>query len=143
MKSERGFQGGATIQFAAHNTTQTKSKIYTSAKYITTKTMSIEPQAFNAKMSPSSEATSSNLAVAKCLNEMDAWRCRCVSSTPCTLGQGRCWSSTQCAPGLICGQNNCREFDLRAPLTADCCFVPNFKHLTNLPTQPQNKFSLR
>merc|ERR1711915_795693 len=52
----------------------------------------------------------------------------CTSTTQCGVGEGDCdpsSSGSQCQPGLVCGNNNCRQFHPGAPSWADCCWAPN------------------
>merc|ERR1719204_222736 len=35
----------------------------------------------------------------------------CCSNGVCTWGQGDCDSSSDCAPGFVCGSNNCRSMN--------------------------------
>jgi len=42
-------------------------------------------------------------------------------SGECLEGQGDCDTDNDCADGLICGTDNCRDFDPDAELRADCC----------------------
>ena len=39
----------------------------------------------------------------------------------CAKGEGDCDSDSECAAGLTCGKDNCREFEPAALRTADCC----------------------
>merc|ERR1711892_155679 len=48
----------------------------------------------------------------------------CSVSAPCSLGQGDCDSDSECANSLICGPDNCRDFNPYAESTADCCIPP-------------------
>ena len=45
----------------------------------------------------------------------------CKRSKPCALGQGDCDNDSECGKDLKCGDNNCRDFDPKAPIWADCC----------------------
>jgi len=45
----------------------------------------------------------------------------CTKDKPCGAKQGDCDSNDQCAAGLICGINNCRNFHKNAHRLADCC----------------------
>ena len=49
------------------------------------------------------------------------WKCFCSSSTPCTLGQGRCRRHSDCLPGYQCGYRNCQKFHSRARWWVNCC----------------------
>jgi len=46
----------------------------------------------------------------------------CTSTHMCSEGQGDCDFDNDCATGLTCGVNNCREFNLNAQERADCCY---------------------
>ena len=39
--------------------------------------------------------------------------CCTVSKSPCTLGQGDCDEDSQCAEGLVCGEDNCKNFNTK------------------------------
>jgi len=45
----------------------------------------------------------------------------CSKKTPCGLGQGDCNNNKSCQKGLVCGKNNCRDFNPKAKKRADCC----------------------
>jgi len=45
----------------------------------------------------------------------------CSSSNKCGEGGGDCDSDSHCKSGLVCGSNNCREFNSQASKSADCC----------------------
>jgi len=48
----------------------------------------------------------------------------CCSNGVCTWGQGDCDTDSDCADGLVCGNNNCRHMDgerLSFDATDDCC----------------------
>merc|ERR1711892_348874 len=47
----------------------------------------------------------------------------CSASAPCSLGQGDCDSDAECAHSLICGADNCQDFDINADSAADCCIA--------------------
>merc|ERR1712123_562514 len=47
----------------------------------------------------------------------------CSVSAPCSLGQGDCDSDAECANSLICGPDNCQDFDINADSAADCCIA--------------------
>ena len=49
----------------------------------------------------------------------NTWSC-CSVTNKCKEDEGDCDSDDQCEGNLICGFNNCQNFD---PL-ADCCFDP-------------------
>jgi len=46
----------------------------------------------------------------------------CSSSRRCSIGQGDCDKDDDCAAGLKCGSNNCRQFHPTAAPTSDCCY---------------------
>jgi len=45
----------------------------------------------------------------------------CSRSNRCSVGQGDCDSNSDCAPGLICGRDNCQKFNSKALSWTDCC----------------------
>merc|ERR1719454_2662125 len=45
----------------------------------------------------------------------------CTSANKCSQGEGDCDSDSHCASGLICGTDNCIEFNSNAVVSADCC----------------------
>merc|ERR1711962_1898217 len=45
----------------------------------------------------------------------------CTSSGPCTFGQGDCDKDTECSGSLVCGKDNCRDFNSKAEPSYDCC----------------------
>ena len=49
----------------------------------------------------------------------------CSSSAPCSLGQGDCDRDSHCQAGLVCGNNNCRDYHASAQAAADCCMPAN------------------
>jgi len=44
----------------------------------------------------------------------------------CTLGQGDCDTDTDCHGNLVCGDDNCRQFNSHAHRYADCCKEPEW-----------------
>merc|ERR1711962_1122372 len=52
----------------------------------------------------------------------------CTLSGPCTFGQGDCDKDTECSGSLVCGKDNCKDFNSKAHSSYDCC--------TNGPTTP-------
>jgi len=46
----------------------------------------------------------------------------CTSSRKCSVGQGDCDTNLDCAAGLTCGTDNCRDFHPNADRSADCCY---------------------
>jgi len=42
----------------------------------------------------------------------------------CSVGQGDCDMDFQCEDGLLCGKNNCQEFNPNAEPGHDCCYIP-------------------
>merc|ERR1712112_675107 len=48
------------------------------------------------------------------------WDC-CSESQKCSEGGGDCDYDVDCAPGLVCGDDNCGDFYLGADSTMDCC----------------------
>ena len=50
----------------------------------------------------------------------------CTSSAPCAMGEGDCDNDSQCAGDLVCGTDNCIDFDTAWPDSAfDCCTTGN------------------
>jgi len=45
----------------------------------------------------------------------------CQPSQRCSEGQGDCDTDNDCASGLLCGQDNCRDLHPNAHHTHDCC----------------------
>ena len=48
------------------------------------------------------------------------WNC-CSPLQKCSEAEGDCDSDKDCREGLVCGKNNCREFNPKSPIAADCC----------------------
>ena len=59
---------------------------------------------------------------------MDNHSC-CTSSYPCVTGEGDCDSDSDCAGDLVCGTDNCRNFDSAYTAEADCCTLGK-NHIT-------------
>ena len=49
----------------------------------------------------------------------------CTSSSPCALGEGDCDDDSDCDGNLVCGTDNCRNFDSAWTDEADCCTTGN------------------
>jgi len=49
----------------------------------------------------------------------------CSSSNPCPFSHGDCDKDSDCQSGLICGDNNCKDFHTGAGNKDDCCVYPN------------------
>jgi len=45
----------------------------------------------------------------------------CTKDHPCQLGGGDCDQDEECAGDLVCGTNNCLQFNIFASYYADCC----------------------
>ena len=45
----------------------------------------------------------------------------CTTEKPCAEGGGDCDNDNHCAPGLVCGNNNCKYYNADAPSNYDCC----------------------
>merc|ERR1711915_705701 len=58
-----------------------------------------------------------------CDGGLKAWGC-CTPSSLCGVGKGDCDSYHDCEYGLICGVDNCAEFNPGARPTSDCCYDP-------------------
>ena len=55
----------------------------------------------------------------------------CTSSNPCGIGQGDCDSNSDCAGNLVCGSNNCKNFDSAwSSSYYDCCMEGKTNHTT-------------
>merc|ERR550525_1394397 len=48
----------------------------------------------------------------------------CIHNS-CQEGQGDCDTDAQCGPGLVCGNDNCRQWHPSAERGADCCTLPS------------------
>ena len=57
-----------------------------------------------------------------CLPANNEYNC-CTTSAPCQLGKGDCDSSDDgtCAGSLVCGTDNCQDFDGSSDAAMDCC----------------------
>ena len=55
----------------------------------------------------------------------DIWRC-CRNDGPCSVGEGDCNRDSECADGLRCGNNNCKnDFSTAESVWRrwdDCCY---------------------
>merc|ERR1712121_328867 len=60
-----------------------------------------------------------SLATSKACDGTDHWCCRPWNR--CSEGQGICLSDSDCEDGLICGSDNCQEFNPAAQHDEDCC----------------------
>merc|ERR1711915_1041043 len=69
---------------------------------------------------PSPPPTTPSPPPSACNGGSNAWSC-CTSSNRCGLGGGDCDSNSHCQSGLVCGNNNCRNFHPGAQSSADCC----------------------
>jgi len=58
--------------------------------------------------------------IQKCNGEEGTGSC-CTAEKPCEKGGGDCDSDDECAADLVCGTNNCRNFNPRAGEFHDCC----------------------
>jgi hypothetical protein len=45
----------------------------------------------------------------------------CTAASPCSTGEGDCDNDSHCQGALLCGSNNCRDFDASARQWMDCC----------------------
>jgi len=50
----------------------------------------------------------------------------CNAETPCEFGEGDCETDRDCIPGLVCGNNNCKQFGEIFHPKDDCCVKPSF-----------------
>jgi len=57
----------------------------------------------------------------------------CTKGKPCGKGQGDCDSNDQCADGLECGVDNCRQFHPNAHRLADCCVPTKGRCVVDTP----------
>ena len=48
----------------------------------------------------------------------------CTSSYPCKLGGGDCDKDDDCEGSLVCGIDNCQDFNPAAGSNYDCCIEP-------------------
>ena len=70
----------------------------------------------------------------KCSLTLNGRRGKCCSpSDACGEGEGDCDSDSDCQPGLVCGQNNCKQFGPHYHTRDDCCERPN---QTSPPLEP-------
>jgi len=44
----------------------------------------------------------------------------------CSLGQGDCDRDADCSGNLVCGHDNCKQFNSQAHSQADCCMKPGY-----------------
>ena len=61
----------------------------------------------------------------------------CTSSNKCSLGEGNCDSDSDCEGDLVCGTNNCRNFDTTWS-GGNCCTTgkhSNVKRWHDLPAK--------
>ena len=58
-----------------------------------------------------------------CLGLSTDYDC-CTKSNPCNKGEGDCDKDSECASGLKCGTDNCRDFNSNAAADFDCCIEP-------------------
>ena len=56
----------------------------------------------------------------------------CRPETPCGEGGGDCDHDDDCAGNLVCGFDNCVDYDASWPMTYDCCMPGKFKRVENL-----------
>merc|ERR1712215_207581 len=59
-------------------------------------------------------------AAEECTGETGTADC-CTVDSPCDLGGGDCDSNAECSGDLVCGQNNCKQFNTNAASQNDCC----------------------
>ena len=48
------------------------------------------------------------------------WNC-CTTGSQCGVAEGDCDTDADCKTGLVCGKNNCRNFNQQSNYFADCC----------------------
>ena len=44
-------------------------------------------------------------------------------TNPCDQGEGDCDDNAECGPGLVCGENNCKQFGQFFHAKDDCCVL--------------------
>ena len=62
--------------------------------------------------------------ISDCVPSKDDSGC-CTDSYPCSMGEGDCDSDSECYGNLICGTDNCQNFDSAYSSTHDCCTTGN------------------
>merc|ERR1712106_181519 len=73
-------------------------------------------QDFNPLATTSADCCKKN----KCSGMSDERSC-CSKEEPCKGGGGDCDDDADCSGSLVCGRNNCQEFNPLATTSADCC----------------------
>jgi len=73
-------------------------------------------QATNANADPNADCCMTNT----CDGDGYDWNC-CSAANPCSSGQGDCDSDADCSGDLVCGVDNCKDFNTDAQAEADCC----------------------
>jgi len=65
----------------------------------------------------------SNAHPYECSGELGHYNSCCTADRLCGLGQGDCDQDDECEEGLICGRNNCIDFNPDASRYSDCCIA--------------------
>ena len=60
------------------------------------------------------------ISVLACSGERGTGEC-CTRESPCKVGGGDCDKDEDCAGDLVCGKNNCQDFNWLARSSYDCC----------------------
>ena len=60
----------------------------------------------------------------------------CSAAEPCVEGEGDCDGDQDCRGGLVCGDNNCRQFGDHFHPKDDCCQVPAYLDTPKLEPKP-------
>ena len=53
----------------------------------------------------------------------------CTATQPCGEGGGDCDQDVDCGAGLVCGTDNCRQFNKQAHKDYDCCAKAGRVHI--------------
>ena len=61
-----------------------------------------------------------HVSVLACSGERGTGEC-CTRESPCKVGGGDCDKDEDCAGDLVCGKNNCQDFNWLARSSYDCC----------------------
>jgi len=61
-------------------------------------------------------------------------RC-CTVTNPCDQGEGDCDDNAECGPGLVCGENNCKQFGQFFHAKDDCCVLDQTSQVSDQTSQ--------
>ena len=64
-----------------------------------------------------------SILLAKCTSDDTSLTC-CSGQHRCGEGKGDCDHDSHCEEGLVCGNQNCKDFDENFPYNYDCCWNP-------------------